>query len=174
VSGQPLVARSARAAAWLLAAIAAVAVAARLAGLTSAARSCLAFEFSRPPATAGEALTVAGGNLRLAGAVLFAAYLTGPRPAIRPVLDVVVGSLAALNATAAGVALAAYGSRLLEAVAAHAPLELAGYAVAGGAYLRARRGQLDGHQWAAAAATCTGLLAGAAVVETYVQIGGER
>jgi hypothetical protein len=171
VSGHALAARSASSAAGLVAAIAAVAVAVRLAGATSAARSSLAFEFSRPPATLGEALAVAASNLRLAGAVLLAALLAGLRPAIRPALDVVVGALAGLNATTAGIALAAYGSRLLKAVAAHAPLELAAFAVAGGAYLSARRGPLDGRQLVSAAAACAGLLAGAAVLETYVQIG---
>lgn len=163
--------QTAAAAAALLAAIAAVAMALRLAGAAGAARDWLAFGFARPPATLGEAVRIAEGNLRLAAAVLFAAFLTGPRPAIRLVLDLVVGSLAALNTTAAGIALAAYGTRLLAAVAAHAPLELAGYAVALGAYLRARRGLLDGQQWAAAAAACAVLLAGAALLETYVQIG---
>ena len=59
-----------------------------------------------------------------------------------------------------------------EAVAAHAPLELAAFAVAGGAYLSARRRPLDGRQLIAAAAASSLLLAAAAVVETYVQIGG--
>jgi hypothetical protein len=171
VSGHALAARSASTAAGLVAAIAAVAGAVQLAEASAAARRALAFEFSRPPATPGEAVAVAAGNLRLAGAVLLAALLVGLRPAIRPALDVVVGALAGLNATTAGVALAAYGMRLLEAVAAHAPLELAGFAVAGGAYLSARRRPLVGRQLVAAAAACGGLLAGAAVLETYVQIG---
>ena len=171
MSGHALAARSASTAAGLLAAIAAVAVAVRLAGSTSAARSWLRFEFSRPPATLGETLAVATGNSRLAGAVLLAALLAGLRPTIRPALDLVVGALATLNATTAGVALAAYGTRLLKAVAAHAPLELAAFAVAGGAYLNARRRPLAGRQLMAAAAACAGLLASAAVLETYVQIG---
>ena len=171
MSGHALAARSASTAAGLLAAVAAVAVAVRLAGASSTARSSLAFEFSRPPATLGDALAVAAGNLRLAGAVLLAALLAGLRPAIRPALDVVAGGLAGLNATTAGVALAAYGTRLLEAIAAHAPLELAAFAIAGGAYLSARRRPLDGRQLVAAAAACAGLLAAAAMLETYVQIG---
>jgi len=40
-------------------------------------------------------------------------------------------------------ALPAYGTRLLEAIAAHAPLELAAFAIAGGAYLSARRRPLE-------------------------------
>jgi hypothetical protein len=171
VSGHSLAARSASTAAGLLAAIAAVAVAVRLTGGTSAARSSLAFEFSRPPATPGDALAVAAGNLRLAGAVLLAAVLARVRPPIRPALDVVVGALAALNAITAGVALAAYGTGLLKATAAHAPLELAAFAVAGGAYLSARRRPLDGRQLTVATATSSMLLTAAALLETYVQIG---
>jgi hypothetical protein len=170
VSGHALAARSASTAAGLVAAIAAVAVAVQLAEAGAAARRALAFEFSRPPATPGEAVAVAAGNLRLAGAVLLAALLAGLRPATRPALDVVVAALAALNATTAGVALAAYGTRLLEAVGAHAPLELAAFAVAGGAYLSARRRPLAGRQLMAAAAASSLLLAAAAVLETYVQI----
>lgn len=171
MSGHALAARSASTAAGLVAAIAAVAAAVQLAEASAAARRALAFEFSRPPATPGEAVAVAAGNLRLAGAVLLAALLAGLRPAIRTALDVVVGALAGLNATTAGVALAAYGTRLLEAVAAHAPLELAAFAVAGGAYINARRRSLDGRQLLTAAAACAGLLAVAAMLETYVQIG---
>ena len=171
MSGDALAARSAATAAGLLAAIAAVAVAVRLAGATSAARSSLGFEFSRPPATLGEALAIAAANLRLAGAVLLGALLAGLLPALRPALDVLVGGLAGLNAAAVGVALAAYGTRLLEAVAAHAPVELAAFAVAGGAYLSARRQPLDGRHLVAAVSACVGLLVGAAVLETYVRVG---
>jgi len=159
-------------AAGLVAAIAAVAVTVRLAGATSTVRSSLAFEFSRPPASLAEALAVAAGNVRLAGAILLAALLVGLRPAIRPALDIVVGALAGLNATTAGAALAAYGTRLLKAVATHAPLELAAFAIAGGAYLSARRHPLDGGQLIAAAAASGLLLAVAAILETYIQIGG--
>jgi hypothetical protein len=171
VSDHALADRSALTAATLFAAIAAVAVTVRLAGATSAARSALEFEFSRPPARPGEALAVAAGNLRLVGGVLLAALLVGLRPAIRPTLDLVVGALAGLNATTAGIALAAYGTRLLQAVAAHAPLELAAFAIAGGAYLSARRPPRDSGQLIAAAAASSLLLGAAAVLETYVQIG---
>ena len=170
MSGCALASRSAATAAGVVAGIAAVAVAVRLAGASSAARSALAFEFSRRPATPEEALAVAAGNLRLASAILLAAVLVGLRPEIRPALDVVIGALAGLNATTAGFALAAYGTRLLRVVAAHASLELAAFAVAGGAYLSARRRGLDGHQLMIAAAASSLLLAAAALVETYVQI----
>jgi hypothetical protein len=171
VSGHALVGRSALTAAGLVAAIAAVAMTVRLAGATSTVRSSLAFEFSRPPASPGEALAVAAGNVRLVGAVLLAALVVGLRPEIRPALDLVVGALAGLNATIAGVALAAYGTRLLKAVVTHAPLEFAAFAVAGGAYLSARRDPLDGGQLIAAAAASSLLLGAAAVLETYAQIG---
>jgi hypothetical protein len=96
------------------------------------------------------------------------------RPELRPALDIVMGGLAGLNATTTGVALAAYGTRLLKAVAAHAAVELAAFAVVGGAYLSARHRSLAGRQVVAAAAASSLLLAAAAVLETYVQIGGGR
>ena len=172
MSNHALVGRSALTAASLVAAIAGVAATVRLAGATSAARSALAFEFSCPPARPGEALAVGAGNVRLVGAVLLAALVVGLRPAIRPTLDLVMGALAGLNATTAGIALAAYDTRLLKAVATHAPLELAAFAIAGGAYLSARRHPLDGGQLVAAAAASSLLLTAAAVLETYLQIGG--
>ena len=171
MSNHALASRSALTAASLVAAIAGVAATVRLAGATSTVRSSLAFEFSRPPASPGEALAIAAGNLRLVGAVLLAALVVGLRPAIRPTLDLVMGTLAGLNATTAGIALAAYDTRLLKAVATHAPLELAGFAVAGGAYLSARHRSLDGHQLVVAGAASSVLLAAAAILETYVQIG---
>jgi hypothetical protein len=171
VSGHALAARSALTAAGLVALVGVVAAAVRLLGASSAARGALAFGFSASSATPGEAFAVALGNLRLAGAVLLAALFAGLRPAVRPALDIVVGALAGLNATTAGVALAAYGTRLLEAVAVHATLELAAFAIVGAAYHSARRGPLDGRQLMAVAAASTVLLAAAAVLETFVQIG---
>jgi hypothetical protein len=168
----PLRQRAAWASAWLLAAIAVVAAVVRLAGRASQARDRLAFQFAPPPGRLGEAAAVAAGNLRLAGAVLLAALLVGLRPGTRPALDLVIAALAALNAAAAGLGLGSYGRRLLEAVAAHAALEFAAFALAGGAYLAARRGPLDARRLAAAAAACTCLLGAAALVETYVQLGG--
>jgi hypothetical protein len=174
VSNHALVGRSALTAASLVAAIAAVAVTVRLAGATSSARSALALEFSRPPASPVAALALAVDNLRLACAVLLAALLAAVRPGIRPVLDVLMAALAALNATATGVAVGAYGTRLVAVVAAHAPLELAAFGVAGGAYLSGRRCRLDGRQLIVAATVSSLLLGAAAVLETYVQIGGGR
>jgi hypothetical protein len=172
-AARPLRRPAARIAGALLATVAAVAALVRLTGLTSAARELLAFDFARPPATAAEAAATAAGNLRLAGAVLLAALVVELRPSVRPALDAVVATLAALNTGAAGLALAAYGRRLIEAVAAHAGLELAAFATAGGAYLSARRGALRLGSLAAAAAACAALLSAAAVVETYVRIGGD-
>ena len=159
------------AAVWLLAAIMAVDVVVWLAGLADGARDWLAFEFAHPPARPSDAFAVAGGNLRLAAAVLLAALLVQLRPSTRPALDLIAAALVALNAGLAGVALAAYGRRLLEAVAAHAALELAAFAIAGGTYLTARRGALEAPRLAAAAAGCTVLLGAAAAMETYIRIG---
>jgi hypothetical protein len=51
---------------------------------------------------------------------------------------------------------------------------LAAFAVAGGGYLAARAGALSTGRLAAAAAAAAGLIALAAVLETYVQVGGAR
>jgi hypothetical protein len=161
------------AAAALLGVIATVAAAVRLGGLAPAARELLGFKFAPPAASIAEAAATAAGNLRLAAAVLLAALVVRLRPGSRRPLDVVVAALAALNAGAVGLAVGAYGTRALAALAGHGPLELAAFALAGGAYLAGRVGELSTGAFATTAGIAAALIALAAVVETYAAIGGD-
>ena len=67
-----------------------------------------------------------------------------------------------------GVAIAAYGGRLLAETRLHLPLELAGLALAGGTYLQALRQSLRPVALALVGTSCLALLLGAAAVETYL------
>jgi uncharacterized membrane protein SpoIIM required for sporulation len=73
----------------------------------------------------------------------------------------------ALNVLVVGAALGAYGRRMVTAILPHGLLELAAFAVALALYLRARRVRLAPPRIATTALACVGLLALAAVLETY-------
>jgi hypothetical protein len=163
--------RAGRLAAAATALSCATALAVSALGGGEAARELLAFRFQPPPPEPAEALRVAATNARLAAAALLAACAISARPQLRPPLDLTLAVLLAFNAGLVGLAGAAYGARLVAAAALHAPIELAGFAAAGGAYLTARAGELSGRRLAGAAAAATSLLAAGAVVETYLQIG---
>jgi hypothetical protein len=134
----------------------------------------LGFGFESPSRDAGDAIGVTATNLRLVAAPLVAAWGVRICPRLRPPLDITLAAVLALNVIAAGVALGAYGPRLLGAVAVHAPLELAGFALAGGAYLAARTGQPAASHPAVTAGGAAVLVAAGAALETYVQIGADR
>jgi hypothetical protein len=151
--------------------IVALALLVRAVGAAPPVRALLGFRFDAPPREPGEALALAATNLRLAAAALLAAALVQTRPDLRMVLDATLGGLLAFNIAGAASALGAYGTRLLIDVGAHAALELLAFSLAGGVYFAARRRELDGRRLAGAAACCAWLLAGAALVETYLQLG---
>ena len=89
------------------------------------------------------------------------------RPA-RFALDPVLGLLLALNAGLVGAALCAYGQPLFIRVGTHSALELASAAIAGAAYLDARRTRrFDAHRQAWCAAAATLLLAVGALLEAH-------
>lgn len=163
-----------RVAVCALALTAAGAALVRAFGADAAARELLGFRFDPPARQPGEALRVAATNLRLVAAALVAAWAVTSRPRLRLPLDITLALLLALNVGAVGLAVGAYGTPALQAVALHGPPELAAFALAGGAYLAARRGTLRLGSLAAAATASTGLLAAAAVIETYVRIGAGR
>ena len=73
-----------------------------------------------------------------------------------------------------GAAAGGYGPRLLETLALHGPLELAGFALAGAAYLAARTQQLTLPDLGTTAAVAAVLLLAAAWIETYLSIGADR
>jgi hypothetical protein len=104
-------------------------------------------------------------------AAVLASCAVSARPQLRLPFDVALSALLGLNAAVVGLAGSAYGGRLVAAAGLHTPIELAGFAAAGGAYLTARAGELSGRRLVGAAAAAASLLAAGAVVETYLQIG---
>jgi hypothetical protein len=157
-----------------LALAAATVLLARALGAAAAARGLLGLRFDEPVREPGAALEVAATNLRLLAACLIAAAAVRLRSQLRPLLDGILGGLLALNAIIIGLAAAGYGGRLLASLAAHGPPELAAFALAGGGYLTARGGELSTGGFAAIAAAAVALIAVAAVLETYVQLGGTQ
>jgi hypothetical protein len=137
-------------------------------------REQLGFGFVAPTRQMGDALETAATNGRLVAAPLLAARAVASDRRLRLPLDLTLALVLLLNTTAVGVALGAYGSRLLAEVALHGPLELASFSLAGGAYLAARAGALGAIRLAIAAGMATVLLAAGAAVETYVRIGSDR
>jgi hypothetical protein len=137
-------------------------------------RQQLGFPFDGPTHQTRDALESAATNGRLAAAALLAAWIVGSHRRLRLPLDVTLALVLVLNTTALGMALGAYGSRLLADIALHGPLELAAFSLAGGAYLAARAGGLGAGRLAVAAGGAVVLVAAGAALETYVQIGADR
>ena len=80
-----------------------------------------------------------------------------------------------LNAVAVGVAIGAYGSRVIEATALHLALELAALSLAGGAYTAgAHASPCARGRSRSSLRPARLLLALAATLETYVPIGAPR
>ena len=161
------------AAAALVLATTALAVAAT--GLADDARRVLRFAFGGVEQTPAEAARIALHNATIATGTLLAAAARPRIPAAtRPVLDVVLATLLAVNAAAVGVALGAYGTRVATAIALHLPLELAAFSLAGGAYMQACKQPLSVRALGAIAALSALLLVAAAMLETYAPLGGLR
>jgi hypothetical protein len=146
----------------------------RASGVDADARELFGFRFDPPARQPADALRVAATNLRFVAAALVAAWAVTSRPRLRLPFDITLALVLALNVGAVGLALGAYRTPALHAVAAHGPFELAAFALAGGAYLAAREGQLPSHKLIQAAVLAVALAALGAVVETYVQIGDAR
>jgi hypothetical protein len=142
-------------------------------GAATELREQLAFAFAREPADLAGAVGLAFKNfkvcaLALTGAAAQLLYATSPRPrtATRWVFDTVLGVAYLANAAQFGVALGAYGTRLLAWIP-HVPLELCALAVSAGAYLAARQRQLTARQLCGSAAIAGLLVIAAAIVETW-------
>lgn len=116
-----------------------------------------------------EAMAIFANNLSLvallAGATLIRAETAG-RVAV--VVDAAVAAVAIANAAVVGVSIGALGADVLTRIAAHAPLELGGLALAYLAYLRVRVGTLTLAEGATLFGAGALALAGAAVVESYL------
>ena len=166
------------AAAWCAASAAAVAAVAAMAvaaaGLADDARDQLQFDFTGIPRTPAAVVDIALHNLRVAtGVLLCAALVPSLGRRARHALSALLATVLVLNGAAVGVAAAAYGDRLLAATRVHLPLELAGLALAGGAYRQALRQPLRPLALVLVGASCLALLVGAAAVEVYLS-GGQQ
>jgi hypothetical protein len=171
--------QAAAVAAMIAAATLAVALVVRLAA-AEPARRLLDFPFAGVAARPETALSILATNLRLLIITLAAAVIVqspwcvpraGQRSAIAALvvsaLDALVALQSAFNVCVVGAALGAYGTRMATAMLPHGPLELAAFALALAAYLRARLGPLLARRLAAVAPSCLALLVAAAVLETY-------
>ncbi len=178
------VATAARIAAAVLAVVTIAATVVIVAGMGEAVRDALGFGFAGVPNEPGQALEIFINNIRVAGTVAAAIAVVvvadlgwGRRPAsgagglgrraFDAVLDVTLASVAIANAALVGAAIGAYGGRMVLTVLPHGPLELAAYALALAAYVDVRRGRLVPLALARCGAWMLGLLAVAALIETY-------
>ena len=112
-----------------------------------------------------EAFTIAANNLRLAAAPLVGAIVLAERPRLRLPLDVLLTALLVVNGALVGAVLGAYGGDVSARLLPHGPLELAGFSVAGGVYLAARRRTVSVCEWACGATAAVVALAAAAALE---------
>jgi len=166
-----LLAPSLRVATGACAVCAFVALCVAVAGQGAAARAELGFTFPAAAREVGAGAALAAHNARYVAAVLLACFAVAGVPALRPFLDAGLAALLGFNAALIGVALGAYDLRLARALAVHGTLELAAFALAGGAYLRARRGALGPRALLGAGAASFVLLSAAALVEAWVAPG---
>jgi hypothetical protein len=156
--------------ALMLALITALAGALLIFGSAPAARRLIPLDFGRLQPNLHTAASIALDNGRVALVPLGLAALAGGARTLRVIADLVLCLVLAFNAAELSAALAGYGARAVAALTPHAQLELAGYAVAGTAYLRGRRREATAVELIAFGVTCALLLAAAALLETYVQL----
>lgn len=176
-----------RSAAWpaTMIIVATVVVAAGV-GVTCAAevRGWLRFGFAGVPGTLGEALGIFAANARLLVAVGVATLTAqlrlrdearsqeaGALRTLSRVCDLGLLVAALVNIAIVGMSIGAYGWRMCVATLPHGPVELGAYSVAIGFYRRARRRRISRRAALRAAAVATGLLALAALLETFAWLG---
>jgi len=161
------------AAATIVAALAAAAVWAG--GLADETRRALRFGFGGLERSPDEAARIALYNARVAGGTLLCA-IVAPHVSLRArrAIFLLLCTVLVCCASAVGVAVGAYGTRLIRAVAVHGPVEFSAFSLAGGAYMQACTQALTRRELAAVAAATGLLLIVAAVLETYVSNGGMR
>lgn len=137
-------------------------------GLADETRAALGFGFDGVDRSARQIAAIALHNAKIASGVLLCAALA-PRLTQRIGCSVglILAIVLALNAATIGMAIGAYGTRALHALAPHAPLELVGLSLTGGAYMRARRQPLRPPVLMGVGCTSGALLIVAAALETY-------
>jgi hypothetical protein len=179
-AGRGIVAHAALIAATLIAAVALIAAVTRVA-FAGQARGWLGYRFPGVPARPDIAGLIFEHNLLallgVLGVLLIAQIAArasdGPGPVTRAVHVCAELSLAAgiaANTLLVGVAIGAYGLRMVRAVLPHGPIELAADALAIALYLHGRRRALPARQIARTIAASVALLALAAVLETFVTV----
>lgn len=144
-------------------------------GLADETRRALRFGFGGLERSPGEAASIALYNARVAGGTLLCAFVA-PRVSLRArrAIFLLLCTVLVCCASAIGVAIGAYGTRLVRAVAVHGPVEFSAFALAGGAYMQACKQALTGRELAAVTAGTGLLLIVAAALETYVSTGVMR
>ena len=145
------------------------------AGLGDETRRMLGFGFGGVERSPEEAARIAMQNGRVAGGTLLCAALA-PRVSVRArrLVFLVLTTVLAASGASVGIAVGAYGTRAMSAVAAHLPVEFSALSLAGGAYMQACKQALSGREFAVVATATGFLLVVAAVLETYVSIGGAQ
>ena len=143
------------------------------------ARDWLAFMFPGVPARPAFAVGIFAHNLRSLSGVfvlLIFARLASRAPdkgtarlTVRLGELLLAGAITA-NVVVVGAALGAYRERMVLALMPHGPVELAAYSLALALYLTDRRRNLPAAYVATAGVACVGLLAIAAVLETWVSV----
>jgi hypothetical protein len=163
--------RGARAAALAVTATAALALAAHLLA-AARLRALLGFSFPQQLGI-GAWWPIFAQNARLAAAALAAGALLGligqdnsARAGARAALDLCLLALAGVNIALVACAYGAWPARMAAYSIPYAPLELAGFAVAAGAYLQARQRPLPARQIALALGCSLSLLAASALIES--------
>jgi hypothetical protein len=144
-------------------------------GFASPARTWLSFRFTGMPDEPAAAAGVFTHNASLLGAILalcvLVQALSGEQGAVARLArlgsDATVVALGAVNASLVGVTVGAYGAGGVRALLPHGPVELAGFSVALALYAAVRRDSSSFRQVGVLAGSAVGLLAVAAVLETY-------
>lgn len=146
-----------------------------VAGLGDETRRMLGFGFGGVDRSPSEAARIATQNGRVAGGTLLCAALA-PRVSVRArrLVFLVLTTVLAASATSVGVAIGAYGTRVISAIAVHLPVEFSALSLAGGAYMQACKQALSVREFAVVATGTGALLVVAAALETYVSMGGAR
>jgi Stage II sporulation protein M len=150
-------------------------------------RRWLGFSFGGVKPTAGAVLSIFANNMKLVVAAALAAAVAqlkvrsaAGHPTrvdantlgwVSPICELSLLVAALANIAIVGIALGAYGGRMLLALLPHGPFELAAYCVALNFYFTARRRLLSSWAWATALASSSVLLAIAAVLETFAWVG---
>jgi hypothetical protein len=155
--------------------------------IAAQARRWLGFGFSGIPPRIGDAGSVLLDNSRfvfgLGAAALLVqliargAHATKPTDALRVlvplrmVVDAVVLLAVLVNLALVGLAVGAYGWRMVVALLPHGPFEVCAYCIAANVFINARHRPIAGREWLAAGLVCAGMLTVAAVLETFAWFG---